>query len=219
MNRCGWEGLSMSTRWLGMLLGLPHHEVASWGGIYSHQPKTSRWWSLLVKGAPDSPVRRHVILPLGLGAGRPLEALFSCGTGQSGAHRTVRCPFWSIVLTSDAFTVLHCSCQSRPLRAGSRCSAGAPDSPVLHRTLSGATPDSPVLHRTVRWIIAEVHLGNPKVKSLSWFTLVHRTLSGGAPDTVRWHTGLSGAPDQGTLRFPFRSLLLNPNLFFWLVCV
>jgi hypothetical protein len=28
---------------------------------------------------------------------------------------------------------------------------------------------------------------------------VHRTLSGGAPDTVRWHTGRSGAPDQGAL--------------------
>jgi hypothetical protein len=24
--------------------------------------------------------------------------------------------------------------------------------------------------------------------------------SSGAPDTVRWHTGQSGAPDQGTLR-------------------
>jgi hypothetical protein len=24
--------------------------------------------------------------------------------------------------------------------------------------------------------------------------------SPGAPDTVRWHTGQSGAPDQGTLR-------------------
>jgi hypothetical protein len=35
-------------------------------------------------GAPDSPVRRHVILLLGLGAGRPLEALSSCGTGQFG---------------------------------------------------------------------------------------------------------------------------------------
>jgi hypothetical protein len=31
------------------------------------------------------PVRRHVTLSLGLGAGRPLEALSSCGTGQSGA--------------------------------------------------------------------------------------------------------------------------------------
>jgi hypothetical protein len=25
----------------------------------------------------------------------------------------------------------------------------------------------------------------------------------GTPDTVRWHTGQSGAPDQGTLRLSF----------------
>jgi hypothetical protein len=47
-------------------------------------------------GAPDSPVRHrigtvpclvcyHVTQPLGFGVGRPLEALSSCGTGQSGA--------------------------------------------------------------------------------------------------------------------------------------
>jgi hypothetical protein len=28
--------------------------------------------------------RRHIILLLGLGAGRPLEPLSSCGNGQSG---------------------------------------------------------------------------------------------------------------------------------------
>jgi hypothetical protein len=39
----------------------------------------------MTMGAPDSPVRRHVILSLGPGTGRPLEALSSCGTGQSGA--------------------------------------------------------------------------------------------------------------------------------------
>jgi hypothetical protein len=46
-------------------------------------------------GAPDSPlrqrihtvpcsVRRHVTQPLGFRAGRPLDALSSCGIGQSG---------------------------------------------------------------------------------------------------------------------------------------
>jgi hypothetical protein len=40
----------------------------------------------------------------------------------------------------------------------------------------------------------------------------------GAPDTVRWHTGESGAPDQGTLGF-FAPLLLNPNFDLLLVCV
>ena len=34
------------------------------------------------------PVRRHVTKPLGFRAGRPLEALSSCGTGQSGAPLT-----------------------------------------------------------------------------------------------------------------------------------
>jgi hypothetical protein len=80
-----------------MLLGLPHLEVARWGGIYSHQPNCSRWRRLLAMGAPDSPVRhrtvssappdsvqcatgqcpvrRHITLSLGLGAGRLLEAL------------------------------------------------------------------------------------------------------------------------------------------------
>jgi hypothetical protein len=38
MNGGGWEGLDMSNICLDMLLGLPHLEMASWGGIYSHQP-------------------------------------------------------------------------------------------------------------------------------------------------------------------------------------
>jgi hypothetical protein len=35
--------------------------------------------------------------------------------------------------------------------------------------------------------------------------------SPGAPDTVRWHTGQSGAPDQGYFGYPLLSLL-NPIL-------
>jgi hypothetical protein len=65
-------------------------------GIYSPQTPYSHWPRLLVMGAPDSPVchqighvrcpvRHHVSQPLGSGAGRPLEALSSCGTGQSSA--------------------------------------------------------------------------------------------------------------------------------------
>jgi hypothetical protein len=50
-----------------------------------------------------------------------------CRTGQSGAPLTA-------ALTSAAVLFI---CQSRPLRADSRCSAGALDSPVVHRTLSG----------------------------------------------------------------------------------
>jgi hypothetical protein len=58
MNGSGWEGLNMSTICLDMLLGLPHLEVASWSGIYSHQPSCIRWGRLLSMGAPDSPVRQ-----------------------------------------------------------------------------------------------------------------------------------------------------------------
>jgi hypothetical protein len=54
--------------------------------------------------------------------------------------------------------------------------------------------------------------GKPEAEE---FELIHP----GAPDTVRWYTGQSGAPDQGTLWFPFCSFILNPNLFFLLVCV
>jgi hypothetical protein len=173
MNICGWEGLSMSTRWLGMLLGLPPPEVAGWGGIYSHQPKSSRWWSLLAKGAPDSPVRHQTVSgapprhPPVRARNRSTVGGFvlmrhrtvRCDTGQSGAPLTVCSDIWFPLFTL----------QSRPLRADSRCSAG--------------TPDSPVCTGHVRWIIAELRLGNPKVRSSSWSTLVHRTLSGGTPDS------------------------------------
>jgi hypothetical protein len=70
---------------------------------------------------------------------------------------------------------------------------------------SGGTPDSPVNYSAAA-------LGKPEAAELE---LIHP----GAPDTVRWHTGQSGVPDQGTPRFPFCSFLLKPNLFFLLVCV
>jgi hypothetical protein len=60
----------------------------------------------------------------------------------------------------------------RPLALWSCYSAGAPDSPVNY---SGAAPRNPE--------------GEQFGVELP-----------GAPDTVRWHTGQSGAPDQGTLR-------------------
>jgi hypothetical protein len=192
MNRGGWEGLDMSTIWLGMLFGLPHLEVAGWGGIYSHQPNYSRWRRLLAMGAPDSPVRHRTV------SGAPPRHLVVRAWSWSTVggfvlmwHRTIRCPsdlmLWLLSWYCAALFIR----QRWPLRVDSRCSAGASDSSVAHRT--------------VRWIIAEQCLGNPKLRSWSWFTLVQRTLS--------------GAPDQGTLRFPFCSFLLKPNLFFLLVCV
>ena len=110
-------------------------------------------------------------------------------------HRTVR---WHTGQSGAPLTHCSYSCRDTVLHYSSvrvdRCAqiAVAPlvDSPVNY---SGATP------------------GKAEAEE---FELIHP----GAPDTVRWHTRQSGAPDQGTLRFPFCSFLLKPNLFFcWFV--
>jgi hypothetical protein len=171
-------------------------------GIYSPQPPSGCWGWLLSMGAPDSPVRhwtgtvgcpvrRHVTQPLGFGTNRPLEALSSCGTRQSGATPDRSCSLSGAPLTlRTLFFTVHLSqrlLQSTVAR-GSRCSAG--------------TPDSPVAHRTVRWIIAECACWIPRVAGSALY-------GPGAPDTIRWHTWQSGAPDHNTLGF-FAPLNLDP---------
>jgi hypothetical protein len=79
------------------------------GGIYSPQPPTSRWGRLLSMGAPDSPVHRHVTQPLGFESSRPLEALSSSGTGQSGATPDRSCSLSGVPLTLCSDSVAHCS--------------------------------------------------------------------------------------------------------------
>jgi hypothetical protein len=107
---------------------------------------------------------------------RPLELLTTGPPDSPVVHRTgpVDCPVRLLApaLTS-ACAGTHCSAFNvlcrRPLARSSRCSAG--------------TPDSPVLHRTVRWIIAEQPPKFPKLASSESISLVHRTLSGGTPDS------------------------------------
>jgi hypothetical protein len=65
-------------------------------------------------------------------------------------------------------------------------------SPLGHRTLSGGAPDSPVNY-------SGAPLKIPDGEELG-------VEFPGASDTVRWCTGQSGAPDQGTLG----SFVLNP---------
>jgi hypothetical protein len=170
MNRGGWEGLDMSNIWLGMLLGLPHLKVAGWGGIYSHQPKCSRWRRLLALGAPDSPVHQRTVS--GAPPRHPVVRAWSWSTVGGFVlmrHRTVWCPSDLLLWLLPRYCAALFIRQSRLLRVDSHCSAG--------------TSDSPVVHQTVWWIIAELRLGNPKLRSLIWFTLVHRTLSSGTPDS------------------------------------
>jgi hypothetical protein len=144
MNRGGWEGLNMATIWLRMLLGLPHLEVAGWGGIYSHQPNCSRWLSLLAMGTPDSPVRHRIV------SGEPPRHLvvrawswLTVGGFVLMRHRTVRCYTGQsgapLTFCSDIWIALF-TLQSRPLRADSHCPAGTPDSPMNY---SGAAPEKP----------------------------------------------------------------------------
>ena len=75
---------------------------------------------------------------------------------------------------------------------------------VRHYTgQSGATPDSPVNY-------SGVAPQNPEASELEG---IHP----GAPDSVRWHTGQSGALDQGTLRLSL-ALFVEPFSlpFYWL---
>jgi hypothetical protein len=76
-------------------------------------------------------------------------------------------------------------------------------SPLEHRTLSGGAPDSPVNY-------SGAPLDFPESEEFI-------VKSHGAPDTVRWHTGQSGAPDQGTLRLSLAHFV-EPNSwsFYWL---
>jgi hypothetical protein len=97
----------------------------------------------------------------------------------SGAHRTVRCA--SRATTTSRATVVCNRIQCATVRARVRARAvGAPDS---LQDLSGAPPDSPEAPQ----------VRAPTVEP-QWSADV-----AGAPDSVRWRTGLSGAPCDNTL--------------------
>jgi hypothetical protein len=88
----------MSTICLGMLLGLSHLEMVSWGCIYSPQHKTSRWrkvvlfaihqtvWWCTGQCTVDCAVRLAVGLTLQptVGAQDFYTGHFGCHTEQSG---------------------------------------------------------------------------------------------------------------------------------------
>jgi hypothetical protein len=83
---------------------------------------------------------------------------------------------------------IKCVAVDRCVRS-SCCSAGTPDSPVCHWTLSGASPDSPVNYSG-----AASHFPEGEEFSVEF---------PGASDTVRWHIGQSGALDQGAFGLSF----------------
>jgi hypothetical protein len=107
-----------------------------------------------------------------------------------------RCAVW---LCSDSGA--HCSAFNafcrRPLARSSRCSSGTPDSPVRHRTLSGATPDSLVNYSGAASRIPEGEQFGVGVP--------------GTSDTVR-------CARPGHTSADFALLYLNPFSVFLLVC-
>jgi hypothetical protein len=97
----------------------------------------------------------------------------------SGAHRTVRCA--SGATTTSRATVDCNALNATSARAEVRGRAvSAPDSP---QDLSGAPPDSPEAPQV------RVPTVEPQ----------RSTDVAGAPDSVRWRTGLSGAPCDSSL--------------------
>ena len=117
----------------------------------------------------------HVTQPLG----------FDRWSSDRWGHRTVTVHY-PVRLLAPALIlralVTHYSLLQTTVGVVSRCS-------VWHTGQSGATPDSPVNYSGVAPQISE--------GGKFGFELP------GAPNTVRWCTGESGAPDQGSLRLSF----------------
>jgi hypothetical protein len=95
-------------------------------------------------------------------------------------HQTVRC-------TSGATAI----CVQRSTLQSEQCNSDVRAEGQRGTGLSGVTPDYSVPSNGRSAL-------RPNDK-MTWrrtghCPVVHRTLSGGAPDTVRWRTGLSGAP-------------------------
>jgi hypothetical protein len=182
-----------------------------WGYLYPQPPKQPLGKSAVEgrtgqSGASPNTVRcaSHVTQPLGFWRFRPLELCLHGAPDSPVSHRTgtVHCPVHLLALLwlcARSPRTVHCSLLLLQTTVGAV--AVAP-----HDTL-----DSPVLHRIVRWIIVEWHFQKPEGGK---FELIHP----GAPDTVRWHTELSGAPDQGTLRFSMLPLFWTLTCsFYWFV--
>jgi hypothetical protein len=143
--------------------------------------KNGRWkcavaWRTGQSGAPATSADRW---------GSTVGALTCGASGLSGGAPDRSCRL-SGAPTARALTLAHCSALNAVVddccARSSRCSAGTPDSPVCTGhcpvNYSGAPLDFPEGE--------EFSLECP-----------------GAPDTVRWHTGQSGAPDQGAFGMSF----------------
>jgi hypothetical protein len=142
--------------------------------------------------------------------------VLSCGpSGRSGgapdrSYRLSGAPSRACLTSARFWRALNAStgdrwrCSSRCFRWQTGQSGVHRTLSGVHRTLSGDSPDSPVNYSG-----APLEIPEGEEFSLE---------CPGAPDTVRWHTGQSGAPDQGAFRVVF-ALLFEPFswCFYWLI--
>jgi hypothetical protein len=128
-------------------------------------------------GAPESPVCQPCHPTIRVLTVLTIGALTSCHTGQSGAapdsyYSVSGAPLTPALTSARTVHALFTLLQTTVVWLAV-APLGAPDSPVNY---SGAASEK------------------PEAEELE-------SIDPGAPDTVQWHTGQSGAPDQGSLRF------------------
>jgi hypothetical protein len=167
-----------------------------WGGwgIYSPNHHKVAVGSVLSHGAPDSPVRHRTLSSAPVTSasrwGSTVGALTCRASGLSGGAPDRSCRL-SGAPPARALTLAHTV--AHLMRLQTTVAREVAVAPLAHRTLSGDSPDSPVNYS-----------GAPsQFPEGEEFSLE----CPGAPDTVRWHTGQSGAPDQGAFRVVFCSLV------------
>jgi hypothetical protein len=100
-----------------------------------------------------------------------LEALSSCGTGQSGAAPYRYCSLSDAPLTLRSDSAAHCSSRQVLLQStvarSSRCSAGTPDSPVIFSGVRLLKPESGLLDFVRSWCTGQS--GAPDQSTLGFF--------------------------------------------------
>jgi hypothetical protein len=151
------------------------------------QPKCPLVWRTGLSGAPPDSVRctrdsNSELLTFGNSGSHSaiIHRTVWCSTGQCPVtQRTVRCASGATATSAPTVDCNRIKCTT--VRAEVRhAPEGAPDS---LQDLSGTPPDCPVAQKTEA----------PTVR-IQWLGDV-----AGAPDSVRWRTGLSGAPCDSSL--------------------
>jgi hypothetical protein len=124
-----------------------------------------------------------------------LATFGNSGSRSAIIHRTVRCSTDCLVCQrSNGYTAQMVVCNETVKVNSARLRAQKSEQRQKeHQTVNS---DCPVHHRTVRWPSCQKFQRSEPNGLVTW--LAHRTVSGGSLDSVRWRTGLTGAPCDGS---------------------